>query len=48
MTLMTLTDCRTGLLVQEVAQDSTLRGWNNPGSPVDLRVFLRPNRLLSP
>jgi hypothetical protein len=33
---------------QEEAQDSMLRGWNNPGSQVDLTVFLRPTRSILP
>ena len=48
MTATMLADCRTGLLVQEAAQEPMLRGWNKLGSPADLRVSLHPNRLLSP
>ena len=29
-------------------QGPTLRGWNRPGSQVDLTVFLRPTHPLSP
>ena len=45
---MNLAGRSTELPAQEEVQDSMLRGWNNPGSQVDLTVFLRPTHSLLP